>query len=483
VIAEVKRDPVPDILEWEDYKLAWPRWEDELNRALNEDSYHPQSPMLVEVAKDAFATRPTLLLRPKDRVLYEALVEQFAPIIDGQLNEHVYSARLRQSRPARTWLKPQVREWLRFQKAGRDLYTVSDYAYALTTDVASYFEYIQVETLIRDLKRLPGVQESHVNLLSRLLNELERSTDGWGLPQGPEASAILGNFYLLPVDQALSMQPVRYLRFQDDLKVFADSPAKLRLALRDVIRTLRHRRLNLSVHKTKMLVGDEILTAFEDDRKTAIQYGLNIGDEAAIDDLRLLFDDAVEAKPRRDRDIRFSVYRLEDKHDPHAVGWILDHLADVPYLAPALTKYLSDHMSAFSEIEVRVTEFLKDPAANLYPFMELHLVRMLARADHVSDRTHTLLWGILRDRNKETYVREHAARAVGRHPRSGDLDLLKTLFATEPDPLVRRALLVACHESGGRDPAWLATLATAHEDLKPTCDYLMGNPILPGTRN
>ena len=79
-------------------------------------------------------------------------------------------------------------------------------------------------------------------------------------------------------------------------------------------------------------------------------------------------------------------------------------------------------MSAFAEIEVRVTEFLTDPTANLYPFMELHLVRMLARAEHVSARTHSLLWGTLRDRNKETYVREHAARAVGRHPRSGDVD-------------------------------------------------------------
>ena len=321
MIGEVKRDPVPDILEWEDYKLAWPRWEVELNRALNDDSYHPQSSRLVEVAKDAFATRPTLLLRPKDRVLYEALVEQFAPIIDGKLSEHVHSARLRQSKPARTLLKPQVRSGCVFQKAGRDLYAVSNYAYALTTDVASYFEYIQIETLIKDLKRLPGVQGGVTSTFSAasLTNSSVQQTVGDCRKDPMHLPSWETSTYFRST-RALSMHPVKFLRFQDDLKVFADSPAKLRVALRDVIRTLRHRRLNLSVHKTKMLVGDEILTAFEDDRKGAIQYGLFIGDETATDDLRLLFDDAVEAKPRKDRDIRFSVSRLEDQHDPHAVG-------------------------------------------------------------------------------------------------------------------------------------------------------------------
>ena len=92
----------------------------------------------------------------------------------------------------------------------------------LSTDVVSYFEYVEIGILIQDLLGLKGTDGQVVGLLSVFLNELQRSTDIWGIPQGPDASAILGNFYLRPVDRVLELnKSVVGLRFQDDLMVFA----------------------------------------------------------------------------------------------------------------------------------------------------------------------------------------------------------------------------------------------------------------------
>jgi hypothetical protein len=74
----------------------------------------------------------------------------------------------------------QVQQWLRFQRAGKELADAGDFAFMLSTDVSSYFEYVDLSTLSKELKALPDVDGTVVDLLSRLLNDVERSTDVWG---------------------------------------------------------------------------------------------------------------------------------------------------------------------------------------------------------------------------------------------------------------------------------------------------------------
>ena len=479
VLSEVARDKIPDILHWQDYAHIWPEWERTLAEQLNNDTYTPTRPVHVEIPKDALATRPMALLTPLDRTVYQAIVDQLAPAIEAELTDAVYSARLKQSTPARTQVKPQIREWLRFQHAGRDLHLKDGYLHALTTDVASYFEYVDIEILIRDLRSLGGVSADSLSLLSRFLNEIQRNTNLWGLPQGPECSAILGNYYLLPADAVLAMHPVKHVRFQDDIKIFAHSAEVLRLAHKDVVHQMRARHLNLSVHKTKLLEGKQILEAFEDSRKDAIAYGLQIGDDAAPGDLRSLFDDATTSSPYKDRDIRFSVTRMADLDDPYAVPWILDHLPDVPYLAPQLVDYLSPYTAEDPAVERRVTEYLQDPTKNLYPFAELHLLRMYATAPRLTHASKATAWRTLRDPAKESFVRQFAARCIGRHASAADISQLRAMFGQSGEYAIRRAILVAIAEAGGADPAWLGTVDKGDTTLRPTCAYLKSKPRLP----
>jgi hypothetical protein len=164
---------------------------------------------------------------PRDRIAYRAIVDAMAPAMDAALPDSVFSYRLKD---AKRRLTKQVSAWRRFQDAGRRLYTQYHYAYLLSTDVASYFEYVDTDILCDDLRALADVDELQIQSLKRFLMRLTENTSFWGLPQGHDASAFLGNFYLLPLDQVLRHHDVHAIRYQDDIKVFANNPTTLRIA-------------------------------------------------------------------------------------------------------------------------------------------------------------------------------------------------------------------------------------------------------------
>jgi hypothetical protein len=335
------------------------------------------------------------------------------------------------------------------------------------------------------MKGVPGIDTGVVDVLSAFLNGVTGgATDLHGVPQGPEVSSILGNFYLLPLDAVLRKLDVRWIRFQDDIKVFAPEPHILRLAVRELMPAVRGRHLNLSTAKTKILQGEAAREHFEDSKKDAIQYGLEIDSPDVVDDLRSLFDDAVSGSEVNERDVRFVINRFRKLGDDYAVTWILKNLDTVPYLASYLVTYLTQHYEKRPEIEVEVRTFLQDPARNISPVVEMHLIRMLGRAPQISDDTYAVLWRILKDQTKEGFVREWAARSVGRHlqddpARLPDIDLLRSLFklSTENHGL-RRALLVGIYEAESVDKAWLSAVAASDESLRHSCEYLKKKPEL-----
>jgi hypothetical protein len=478
VVADLTSWDVPDVLGWADYKRSWPEFEAQLETELDNNSYRPLPARVLEVPKSELMLRPIALLHPRDRVVYQALVAVLAPAIEQTLTSAVFSSRFDAKKQR---VHDQRESWRRMQVEGRRLHVEERYGFMLSTDVVSYFEYIDLGILSRDLHSLRDVEAEHLRLLSTFLNDIERSSEIWGLPQGPQASFILGNFYLQPVDRVLELHPAVGVRFQDDIKVFANDESTLRRVLRDISRVMRGRRLNVSVAKTKILEGDEVLDHVEDATKDTIAYGIQIsGVKSVVDDLRALFDAAVSEDPVNSRDIRFSVYRMSLADDAYAIPWILDNLVRVPFLAPLLVDYLAKHMSTTVDVEPSARNYLSDPGSNLYPWTELHLTRMFARAEAVSDETISLVWEALRDSNKDTLVREQAARCLGRHARPGDAALLRSEFMGSSDIALKRALLVAISESeGAPDKSFLSTVAAGSEELRPTAEYLRTGAILP----
>ncbi len=484
VLKESWSDEVPDIIRHEDFRFVWPEERAALEQSLAEGRYSPRVPRLVEVPKSALATRPIAVLHLRDRIVYQALLDELGPHIDRELTEEVYSARLCKRKDG-TWVLPKasVKEWVKFQDAGRALYEECELPCLLTTDITSYFEFIDIGQLVSDLRAIPEANERAVDLLARLLNGLSNATNLHGVPQGPEVSSLLGNLYLRPLDAVLRKLSLKFVRYQDDINVFAEGVHLLRRAVQELTPIVRARRLNLSSAKTKILTGTAVLSHFEDMRKSAINYRLEVGDPSVLGDIKDLFNEAVAGGEVNERDVKFAVFRLSKLQNDHAVPWVLDHLAEVPYLASVLVEYLSEHTMSHPEIERRVRMFLTDDSLNISSYVEMQLVRMWGRSQSLADESYDVLWQLLRNPAKESVVRQFAARAVGRHAAQShreDLELLRNMFKlnTDDKPL-RRALLVAIWEAGGAPRAWLADVSVSDPELERTCKYLRSNPKIP----
>ena len=482
VMRECYLDEVPDVIRYKDYPALWEERKQELLARLTSGEYRPHAASIVEVPKGTLVSRPIAVMDLTDRVLYEAIMDKIGPLVDSELTEEVRSARLYKKKSGRYAQPKQTKAWARFQRDGRKMCDLYEHVCMLTTDITSYFEFIDLDILIAELRQVPGVAKELVDLLARLLHGLSKYGDLNGIPQGPAVSSLLGNFYLRPLDAILRKLDVKFLRFQDDIKVFAEEPHLLRRAVHSLTPVVRGRHLNLSTAKTKILTGDAVREHFEDAHKDAIQYGMEIGAEEIGQELRELFDDAVKGDVR-ERDVKFAVNRLSKLDDPHAIPWILENLSSVPYLSAILVRYLSEHFSDHPEIESQVCSFLSDERVNIDPFVEIQLIRMLASADHLVTTTYDLLWKTLMHPAKDTRVRQFAARAIGHHIRDGrtaDIELLRGFVGREAGQSeLQRAILVSLYAADATDKGYLDGVASAYPALRAVCRYLRSNPSLP----
>jgi hypothetical protein len=208
-----------------------------------------------------------------------------APELDKKLPESVFSWRLKNPIPKRGPIfketditdlpflkKVTIREevdpfegwyrlWPEFDEKTRKVFKKDGYRYLATSDIAAYFENIQLP-ILRDglLRHLPN-ETSLVNLLFQFLEGwCDRTGDGRvhhrGIPQGNFISSFLGNFFLLPLDlafDALSKEcDIKYFRYMDDVRVFTKSREDARRAILLMARTLRSLHLNVQTAKTRI---------------------------------------------------------------------------------------------------------------------------------------------------------------------------------------------------------------------------------------
>jgi hypothetical protein len=136
--------------------------------------------------------------------------------------------------------------------------------YVAITDVANFYDSIDVFRLISKLRNRLPEYSSHLELLQVFLNFWNRRSTGYqastkGLPQEiiSDGSRNLSHFYLQDFDDQFSayceLEGLRYVRWADDMLVFGPSPQKLEAAMHKASRMLLVEGLNLSAPKTKIM--------------------------------------------------------------------------------------------------------------------------------------------------------------------------------------------------------------------------------------
>ncbi|WP_442815858.1 reverse transcriptase domain-containing protein [Streptomyces sp. NBC_01768] len=167
----------------------------------------------VTSSKDPVSVRPLVRFSIRDRILYESLVFGLAHSVDKEIFPSVYSYRW--NRLSFSFRDP-IKMWLRMQKAASRHLVKNPTHYAAKTDVTSFYESIHLETLTEDLEAATG-QVEWVNKLRIYLDSFQSFHSAWGIPQGSDASGILANLYLLPVDELLRRRGVRSLRARNTI--------------------------------------------------------------------------------------------------------------------------------------------------------------------------------------------------------------------------------------------------------------------------
>ena len=136
--------------------------------------------------------------------------------------------------------------------------------YVAITDIANFYDSIDVSRLISKLREKLPEHPSHLELLQLFLNFWNRRSTGYqastkGIPQEiiSDGSRNLSHFYLQDFDEFFASycreEGMRYVRWADDMLIFGPSQKKLESALHRASRRLLMEGLNLNAPKTRVM--------------------------------------------------------------------------------------------------------------------------------------------------------------------------------------------------------------------------------------
>ncbi|MBP2476740.1 hypothetical protein JOF53_005612 [Crossiella equi] len=463
---------LPDVIAYADIRSQW----HSLGPSLVEDfedgrTSWPVNVEIVDLPKDRISVRPLARLETVHRLVYEALVIAAAADISKEVSKSVYSSCWWSRR--QRFLSP-VGRWIKMQRAALDFHVRNPDLFLATTDIASFYEHIDISILSDDIRRL-GVQEWISVALRQFLEAFNGLSSAWGIPQGSDMSGLLANLYLTQFDEEIRRSGFKHFRYSDDTYIFGPDEDSLRGVLISANRTLRHRHLNIAGSKTAIVSGDAAMSKLEDKQKDAINYGLRIGLPGVEVDVRSLFDNATKDLINI-RDVRFSLTKMRELRDDYAVGWILENVEEIPHAAREVVVYLDSFPRLKGYISASLIRIFSGSRVGNFPYIQQHLliyfIRNSVRGAALVDKA----WEILLDKNVETFVREMAARYLGLFGTVGSSGRLKQLFREETNNKLRRALLVACCESRQGTNEWLKVVGDSDRSLKITADYLQEGP-------
>ena len=219
---------LPDVLAWRDFcaapELVHQRLLTRLREgrcpALASDFPYPK------LGKDE--QRRMAFLDVYDTLYFRIITGRVATAIDRALSPDVMSYRLERDSPA--WSCRDIKHAFRLRtQRGAELLADRSCTALMITDIRNYFPSITPELLTEVLEHIRAPAGA-MGLLEDFLRELETVGAPKGLPIGPEASGILGNVAMLPVDDAVAFSVIGHVRYTDDSWLFLRSIGDWRAA-------------------------------------------------------------------------------------------------------------------------------------------------------------------------------------------------------------------------------------------------------------
>lgn len=231
---------------YQSYELALKNNLSDLRQRLLGGTFKPSHPQRIYAPKASGLHRPLSLLTIEDQIVLQAfanlVAKKIAPKRAPLQLTTVYS-NIVQEHGDIFFFRRWQHTYVAFQNRVAKLYKngmrwVGDF------DLAAFYDTISHNLLLRTI--YPQTQNPDLDWFANCLHtwsaDSHASGHGHGLPQGPLASALLAECFLLPVDLELQDTP-GYVRYVDDVRLLGSSEYEVQKALIKLERRCRERGL------------------------------------------------------------------------------------------------------------------------------------------------------------------------------------------------------------------------------------------------
>ena len=220
------------------------RHREKIEKALLDGTYDPMPVLQTEIPKPDGGTRllgiPTVL----DRVIQQAVAQEFTSIWDYTFSEMSFGFRPGRSQHG------AVRQYREYLRAG--------YKYVVDIDISKFFDRVNHDRLMSRLAT--RIKDKRVLKLIRrfltsgvMIGGLTEPTRE-GTPQGGPLSPLLSNIVLDELDKELEKRGLRFVRYADDCVIFVKSKLAANRVMESVSRFIE-KKLRLKVNREKSAVS------------------------------------------------------------------------------------------------------------------------------------------------------------------------------------------------------------------------------------
>lgn len=458
-ISRILNDVKTDFIYAPHINLIYARAADALKNLLvgdlNSGDFMPGLPFAIEVPKTfripvetskrlgPAYSRPGSILLPKDRLFYQALADEAAPIIESALNNTRSFSHQLAPAGSKSMFQSTRKCWNDLQKSLAENSKVKSVAYVLKADIANYFGSINLHTLMNTLSD-SGFPKPLGTRLEALLLTFTGERSSRSIIQGVYPSDLFGNFYMVPIDRSLDDAGVQSARYVDDLYIFVESVDHADRVLRDLIPALRSYDLSLNESKCK-IVPKSLIHTMEPDLEVLFnaaveeiadqldeddfesEYGFqsewegedgeeNEGAEEDAKDIELaatinLFQSASEYPGHEENIERFCLPLFAKVESDYAVAHVKEAFKKRASMSQIYAAYLAKFLGT-AGVKDALLEWVEDPS--LMDWQRMWVIAALMQSEECSDEEVKKVIQVARDGTRHDALRAAAAYFVGR---------------------------------------------------------------------
>jgi hypothetical protein len=165
--------------------------------------------------------RTMAVASPADLTLLRLSAGRIAEVTDKLISDRVCSYRIAPRYDLDAAWAFRTGGWMKFLNEGVAILDQGDTPFMCRTDVTRFYESIRIDVLEQMLYER-GCDRASVGRIIAALRFWRDLHGRDGLPIGPEGCAVLGSFYLEPVDRSIISTGIAHRRYGDDFLFFTE---------------------------------------------------------------------------------------------------------------------------------------------------------------------------------------------------------------------------------------------------------------------